>query len=59
MLDGEDAGKRALDNEVSNGFKYIIPIYERLKEYEANRDKYPDFHSFFPRIIELFAELSS
>ena len=59
MLDGEDAGKKALDNEVSNGFKYIIPIYERLKEYEVNRDKYPDFHSFFPRIIELFAELSS
>ena len=59
MLDGEEAGKRILDSEVSNGFKYIIPIYERLKEYEVNRDKYPNFRSFFPRIIELFAELSS
>jgi hypothetical protein len=59
ILDGEEAGKRALDNEVSNGFKYVIPIYELLKEYEANRDKYPDFRRFFPRIIGLFAELSS
>lgn len=59
ILDGEEAGKRALQRELSDGFKYIIPMYERLKEYEANRDKYPNFRSFYPRIIELFAELSS
>jgi hypothetical protein len=59
MLDGEEAGERALQRELSDGFKYIIPMYERLKEYETNRDKYPDFRSFYPRTIELFAELSS
>ena len=59
ILDGEEAGKWALERELSDGFKYIVPMYERLEEYEANRDKYPDFRSFYPRIVDLFAELSS
>lgn len=59
IINGEVAGEQMLQRELSEGFKYVIPMYERLKEYEANRDKYPDFRSFCPRIVELFAELSS
>lgn len=58
IVNGETVGEQAIQREVSDGFGYIIPIYNLLKEYEANRDKYPNFYSFYPRIIELFDELS-
>ena len=46
-----------LREERSIGWIYIEPVYALLKEYEANRDEYPDFRSFYPRILDLFALL--
>jgi hypothetical protein len=34
-------------------------MFERFKEYETERDKYSDFQSFYPKIVDLLAELSS
>ncbi|WP_206870715.1 DUF4932 domain-containing protein [Clostridium zeae] len=42
----------------SNKFIYINAITEKLKEYENNREKYPTFDDFHPKLIELFKELS-
>lgn len=42
----------------SRGFIYIEPLCERLKEFEEQRDKYPTFEAFYPRIIDVFRELS-
>ena len=48
-----------MGGEEREGFQYVRPIYELFKEYEAHRDIYPDFRSFYPRILDLFAELLS
>ena len=39
------------------GFAYVEALTERLKEYEQNRDRYPTFHDFAPRLIAVFDEL--
>jgi hypothetical protein len=51
-------GEKELKSEMKKGWAYIPAICERLKEYEANRAKYKTYTDFFPRIIDLFKELS-
>ena len=55
---GAEAGRRALREESGRGFRYIHAIARRLEEYESQRDRYPTFISFFPRLIAVFAELT-
>lgn len=56
---GEDAGERALANERAYSFAYVEALAERLKEYERDRDRYPTFHDFAPRLIAVFDELAA
>jgi hypothetical protein len=44
--------RERLNEYESMGFIYIRDIYDLLGEYEGNRDKYPDFESFYPEILE-------
>lgn len=54
---GAEAGRQALRAEVSRGFRYVHAVADRLETYEAQRDRYPTFAAFFPRLIAVFAEL--
>jgi hypothetical protein len=56
---GPEAGRRALETDHKRGFRYIDALADRLVEYEANRERYPTLESFFPRLVAVFAELSS
>ena len=55
---GAEAGRRALREESGRGFRYIHAIARRLEEYESQRDRYPTFATFFPRLITVFAEIT-
>ncbi len=55
---GKAAGEQALAMERSRGFYYIDALCESLVEYENNRDMYSNFESYYPRLIEVFRELS-
>ncbi|MBA4407650.1 hypothetical protein C0389_10275 [bacterium] len=46
-----------INSEVSKGFIYIPRLDSLLEEYEKNRNLYPTFESFFPKIIDLFNSL--
>lgn len=59
IFDCEEEALERLKAMERAGYQYARPIYERFKEYEAHRDIYPDFRSFFPRILALFDELLS
>ncbi len=48
----------ALLSERMLGFAYIGPLCRRLGEYETQRDKYPTFADFCPRLIDVFRELA-
>ena len=56
---GPAAGRQALREESGRGFRYIHALAHRLEEYEAMRDDYPTFASFFPRLVAVFAELQA
>jgi len=43
-----------LDQEAGNGFTWTKELSELLGTYEANREKYPTFESFFPEIVDFF-----
>jgi len=45
-----------LDEEAGNGFAWTKELSDRLRTYEANRDKYPTFESFFPEFVTFFDE---
>lgn len=55
---GDDAGREALARETKRGFVYVEALVDRLKEYEASRDRYPNIASFYPRLIDVFREAS-
>ncbi len=40
------------------GLPYLGPLMERLKEYEADRARYPTLEAFYPRLLDVFDELA-
>jgi len=46
------------DNINSRGFIGMRELNEAVSKYEDEREKYPTFESFFPRVIEFFDEYS-
>jgi hypothetical protein len=55
---GEEAGESTLGRELANGFAYVEALAERLKEYEQQRDRYPAFRDFAPRLVAVLDELA-
>lgn len=49
-------GERELQEDKKKGFIYVEALAEKLKEYESQRDKYPTFADFYPRLIDVFRE---
>jgi hypothetical protein len=56
---GPEAARQTLREESGRGFRYIHAIAHRLELYEAHRDTYPTFASFFPQLVAVFAELQT
>jgi hypothetical protein len=48
--------KRLLRYEISRGFIDMRELDAVVSKYESERDKYPTFESFFPRVVEFFNE---
>jgi len=49
--EGEAAAEYWLAQEEGIGFRYIRPLYEKLADYEADRERYPDFGSFYEELL--------
>jgi hypothetical protein len=49
---GADAAETAIKYEESCGFKLTQPIYEALRTYRANRDRYPTFAAYVPEVYD-------
>lgn len=54
--DSPREGSKALDRELSEDFIYTKVLAEALKEYEDNRNTYPDFISFYPKLLEALGD---
>jgi hypothetical protein len=44
-------------NEVGRRFIYVIPLIDKLKEYEQNRERYKSFDDFFSEMLSVFTEI--
>jgi hypothetical protein len=56
--EGQEEGDRVMEIERTRGFVYVPALAAKLELYEADRDRYPDFASFYPELIAAFEELS-
>lgn len=48
---GVPAAARRLKEENPIRFPYLVPMLERLQDYERHRDQYPSLSDFYPRLI--------
>ena len=55
---GAQVGEDALRREMESGFPYVGALYQRLEEYEANRERFPDLESFYPNLMGAFKHAS-
>lgn len=56
---GPEQSKQMLNREIANRFIYIVPLVEKLKEYEKLRDsKHITFAEFFPQLLDVLDSLS-
>lgn len=54
---GKEIGKNYFEDiEKAHRFIYVEALIEKLKIYENNRDKYKDFSSFFPELLNVFKD---
>lgn len=56
---GPTAAQKQILEEKQNHFSWIGELADFLGEYEANRGKYPDLDSFFPRIETFFNDYAA
>lgn len=50
------AARRQLRIDMRRGFRWLPELSDLIDEYEANRNTYPTFGSFFPRIVEFMTD---
>jgi hypothetical protein len=53
------AGRRALVKDLKMGAFWMPELLDTLEQYEAQRDRYPDFQAYMPEIVEFFEAYSS
>lgn len=54
---GEEETNKKIQAEYHNYFVYLDYVLVLLDEYEQNRDLYPNFSDFYPKIQAMFQEL--
>ena len=52
--DGEAAAAESIAEQADLGFEWSGALDELLREYEADRARYPSVRAFMPRIIAFF-----
>lgn len=55
---GDELYNAYINYHEKRGFVYVGEICKGLEEYENNRDKYPTFKEFYPRMLEILKEVS-
>ncbi len=50
-----DMADQMLRNDLHLGYQYLPFILEQYQYYDENRHIYPDFESFYPRLLQVFS----
>jgi hypothetical protein len=54
--EGDDSGLKAYKIEKSTGVSYLDSLLGKIRFYQANRNIYPTFESFYLNILDVFKE---
>lgn len=57
--DGPDAARQAIQREHDRGFVWIGDLSKLLEDYEGQRQRYPAFDAFMPRIVAFFDDYAN
>jgi hypothetical protein len=52
--EGADAARREVEDDHQRGFRWVGKLAETFGAYEDQRDRYPNFEAFMPRVVEFF-----
>lgn len=52
--ESDEAGSRAYEKEKSRGVSYLDELLGKIAFYQANRDTYPTFDSYYYEILDIF-----
>lgn len=52
--ESDEAGKRAYANESGRGVIWLDELMKKIRLYESERNTFPTFDSFYPKILEVF-----
>jgi hypothetical protein len=55
--DSEEAGARAYDREAGRGVSCLDDLLKNIRLYESDRDSFPTFESFYPKILDVFRNI--
>ncbi len=55
--EGPTAAERQVRNEIERGFVWMDGLARLMAEYEAERDRYPTFESYLPRVATWFDQV--
>ncbi|MCC6406474.1 MAG: DUF4932 domain-containing protein [Planctomycetes bacterium] len=56
--EGEAAAKQQAAEERARHFRWVPELAELYGEYERDRERYPTFEAFMPRIVEFFERIA-
>ena len=56
--DGQDAAHAVIRKENARSFVWMGGLVDLLETYRNDRQQYPTFQSFMPRVVEFFADLA-
>jgi len=59
VTEGDVAGREQADEERRRSFAWVPAISELLAQYDADREQYPTFDTFMPRIINMLNEYAA
>lgn len=57
--DGNSEDTNTLYKEKNQGFIYVESLFNKLEEYEKNRDKYPTIEDFYPELLKALDEFKT
>lgn len=54
--ESDETGRRAYEKEKSRGVSYLDDLLGKIAFYQANRETYPTFESYYHEILDIFKE---
>ena len=56
-VDSDEAGEKAYARESGHGVSCLDELLKNIRLYDSDRNSFPTFESFYPRLFEVFRDI--